>query len=98
MIYIFKSGYLPYSASSRTNQVRECVIYNMLRNKTAIDCWNILKYEIESIINTFVPLQKTRKTVQKETLIKRSYKKKIVFKQTMLRVYRHTRNDEDYVN
>ena len=25
--------------------------------------WNILKYEIESIIDTFVPLKKTRKTV-----------------------------------
>ena len=35
----------------------------MLMNKTAIKCWNILKYEIESIIDTFVPLKKTRKTV-----------------------------------
>ena len=25
---------------------------NMLMNKTAIECWNILKYEIESIIDT----------------------------------------------
>ena len=24
---------------------------NMLRNKSAIECWNILKYEIESIID-----------------------------------------------
>ena len=36
---------------------------NMLRNKTAIECWNILKYVIESIIDQFVPLKKTRKTV-----------------------------------
>ena len=36
---------------------------NMLRNKTAIECWNILKYEIESIIDQFVLLKKTRKTV-----------------------------------
>ena len=36
---------------------------NMLMNKTAIECWNILKYEIESIIDKFVPLKKTRKTV-----------------------------------
>ena len=42
---------------------------NMLMNKTAIECWNILNYEIESIINTFVPLE----TVQKETLVKSSY-------------------------
>ena len=35
----------------------------MLKNKTANECWNILKYEIESIIDKFVPLKKTRKTV-----------------------------------
>ena len=28
---------------------------NMLMNKTAIECWNIRKYEIESIIDTFFP-------------------------------------------
>ena len=44
---------------------------NMLMNKTAIECWNILKYEIESTINKFVPLKKRRKTVYKE--FKRSY-------------------------
>ena len=27
----------------------------MLRNKTTIECWNILKCEIESIIDQFVP-------------------------------------------
>ena len=36
---------------------------NMLTNKTANECWNILKYEIESIIDKFVPLKKTKKTV-----------------------------------
>ena len=30
---------------------------NMLMNKTAIECWNILIYEIESIIDKFVPLK-----------------------------------------
>ena len=34
---------------------------NMLMNKTAIECWNILKYEIESIIDKFVPFQKQGK-------------------------------------
>ena len=56
---------------------------NMLINKTAIECWNILIYEIESIIDKFVPLKKQGK---------------IVFKQTMWRVYRRTRKDEDYAN
>ena len=27
---------------------------NILMNKTAIECWNILKYEIEGIIDKFV--------------------------------------------
>ena len=31
---------------------------SMLVNKTAIECWNILKYETESIIDKFVPLKK----------------------------------------
>ena len=30
---------------------------NMLMNKTAIECRNILKYEIESIIDNFIPLK-----------------------------------------
>ena len=33
---------------------------NMLMNKTATKCWNILKYEIESIIDKFVPLKKNK--------------------------------------
>ena len=36
---------------------------NILMDKTAIECWNIIKYELESIIYKFVPLKKTRKTV-----------------------------------
>ena len=31
---------------------------NMLMNKTAIECWNILKYEIVSIIDKCFPLKK----------------------------------------
>ena len=36
---------------------------NMLRNKIAIECWNILNYEIESIIDKCVPLKKQGKTI-----------------------------------
>ena len=46
---------------------------NMLMNKTAIECWNILKYETGSIDDQLVPLKKTRKTVLKEIFVKRSY-------------------------
>ena len=36
---------------------------NILRNKTTNECWNILKYEIESTIDIFIFMRKTRKTV-----------------------------------
>ena len=70
---------------------------NMLTNKTAIECWNILKYEIESIIDKFVPLKKQGKQSRKKHLSKDAIRK-IVFKQTIWRVYRRTRKDEDYAN
>ena len=70
---------------------------NMLMNKTAIDCWNILKYEIESIIDKFVPLKKQRKRSRKKHLSKEAIRK-IVFMQTMWKVYKHTRKDEGYIN
>ena len=63
---------------------------NMLMNKTAIECWNILNYEIESIINKFVALKKQGKRSRKKHLSKKAIRK-ILFKQTMWRVYRHTR-------
>ena len=67
----------------------------MLMNKTAIECWNILKYEIESIIDKFVPFQKQGKWCRKKHLSKEAIRK-IMLKQTMWRVYRRTRKDEDY--
>ena len=70
---------------------------NMLMNKTATECWNILKYEIESIINKFVPFQKQRKRRRKKHLSKEAIRK-ILLKQTMCRVYRRTRKEEDYAN
>ena len=60
----------------------------MLMNKTAIECWNILKYEIESIIDKFVPLKKQGKRSRNKHL----------FKQTMWMVYMRTRKDEDNAN
>ena len=69
----------------------------MLMNKTALECWNILKYEFESIIDKFVPLKKQGKRSRKKHLSKEAIRR-IVFKQTMWRVYRRTRKDEDYAN
>ena len=64
-------------------------------NKTAIECWNILKYEIESIIDKFVPFRKQGKRCRKKHLSKEAIRK-IMLKQTMWRVYRRTRKEEDY--
>ena len=68
---------------------------NMLMNKTAIECWNILKYEIESIIDKFVPFRKQGKRCRKKHLSKEAIRK-IMLKQTMWRVYRRIRKEEDY--
>ena len=66
----------------------------MPRNKTTTECWNIKTYVTESIIDKFVSLKKQgkRKRKKKETI------RNILYRQTMLRVYRHTRTDEDYTN
>ena len=49
----------------------------MLRNKTTIECWNILKYEIESVIEQFVPLKKGKR-YRKKHLTKEAIRKKSV--------------------
>ena len=49
------------------------------------------------IIDKFVPLKKQGKRSRKKHLSKEAIRK-IVFKQTMWRVYRRTRKDEDYAN
>ena len=69
---------------------------NMLMNTTAIECWNILKYEIESIVDNF-PLKKQGKRSRKKHLSKEAIRT-IVFKKTMWRVYRRSRKDDDYAN
>ena len=71
---------------------------NMLMNKTTIECWNILKYEIESIKDNFVPLKKKQGKRSRKKHLSKEAIRKIVFKQTMWRVYRRTRKDEDYAN
>ena len=44
---------------------------NILRNKTAIECWNILKYFIESIIDQFVPLKNKENSLERNTCQKK---------------------------
>ena len=46
---------------------------NTLKHKTATECWNILKSEIDCIVDKFVLLKKTGETVKEETLIEGSH-------------------------
>ena len=49
---------------------------NTLKNKTATECWNILKSVIDCVVDKFVPLKKTPgETVKEETLIEGSHSK-----------------------
>ena len=49
----------------------------MLMNKIANECWNILKYEIESIINKFVPLKNKEKDLERNTCQKKLLKNNV---------------------
>ena len=67
-----------------------------MKNKTARECWNILKGEINSAIDSFVPMKKQGKRSKKKHLSKEDFRK-IRHKQNMWRVYKHTGKDQDYV-
>ena len=65
-----------------------------MKNKTATECWNILRGEIDSAIDSFVPMKVKRS--KKKHLSKEAFRK-IIHKQNMWRVYKHTGKDQDYV-
>ena len=67
-----------------------------MTNKTATECWNILRGEIDSAIDSFVPMKKQGKRSKKKHLSKEAFRK-IRHKQNMWRVYKHTGKDQDYV-
>ena len=68
---------------------------NTLENKTATECWNILKSDIDCIVETFVPLKKQGKRSKKKHLSKEAIRK-IKYKQTIWKTYRHNGSEEDY--
>ena len=68
---------------------------NTLENKTATECWNILKSEIDCIVETFVPLKKQGKRSKKKHLSKEAIRK-IKYKQMMWKTYRQNGSEEDY--
>ena len=55
---------------------------NTLKNKTATECWNILKSEIDYVVDKFVPLKKQGKRSKKKHLSKEAIRK-IKYKQMM---------------
>ena len=60
-----------------------------MKNKTATECWTILKSELDSAIDRYVPMKKQGKRSKKKHLSKEGFRK-IRYKQDMLRVYKHT--------
>ena len=68
---------------------------NTLKNKTATECWNILKSEIDCVVDKFVPLKKQGKRSKKKHLSKEAIRK-IKYKQMMWKTYRRTGSEEDY--
>ena len=67
-----------------------------MKNKTATECWNILRGGLDSAIDSFVPMKKQGKRSKKKHLSKEAFRK-IRHKQNMWRVYKHTGKDQDYV-
>ena len=66
-----------------------------MKNKTATECWNILRGELDSAIDSYVPMKKQGKRSKKKHLSKEAFRK-IRHKQHMWRVYKHTGKDTDY--
>ena len=66
-----------------------------MKNKTAIECCNILRGELDSAIDSYVPMKKQGKRSKKKHLSKKAFRK-IRHKQNMWRVYKHTGKDKYY--
>ena len=66
-----------------------------MKNKTGAESWDILKSELDSVINRYVPMKKQGKRSKKKHLSKEAFKK-IRYKQDMWRVYKHTGKHKDY--
>ena len=65
-----------------------------MNNKTATECWNILKGELDSAIDSYVPMKKQGKRSKNKHLSKEAFRK-MIYTQHMWRVYKHTGTDKD---
>ena len=66
-----------------------------MKNKTATEYWNILREELDSAIDSYVPMKKQGKRSKKKHLSKEAFRK-IRHKPNMWRVYKHTGKDKYY--
>ena len=66
-----------------------------MKNKTAAECWNIVRGGLDNAIDSYVPMKKQWKRSKKKHLPKEAFRK-IRYKQNMWRVYKHTGKDTDY--
>ena len=66
-----------------------------MNNKTANECWNILRGKLDNAIDSYVPMKKQGKRSKKKHLSKEAFRK-IRYKQNMWRVYKHTGTETDY--
>ena len=93
-----KIRYRKYFHKGRYKDMREYLAKidwnKTLKNKTATECWNILKSEIDCVVDKFVPLKKQGKRSKKKHLSKEAIRK-IKYKQMMWKRYRHTGSEED---
>ena len=64
-----------------------------MKNKTATYCWNILRSELDSAIDRYVPMKKQGKRSKKKHMSKEAFRN-IIYKQDMWRVYKHTGKDK----
>ncbi len=84
---------------SNYQDIRESLAHidwnDKMKNKTATECFNILRGELDSAIDRFVPMKKQGKRSKKKHLSKEAFRK-IIYKQNMCRVYKHTGKDNDY--
>ena len=63
-----------------------------MNNKTATECWNIFRGELDRAIDSYVPMKKQGKRSKKKHMSKEAFRK-IRYKQNMWRVYKHAYGD-----
>ena len=66
-----------------------------MQNKTATECWNIFRSELDSDIDIYVPTKKQGKRSKKKHLSKEAFRKNI-HKQNVWLVHKHTGKDKYY--